>query len=190
MTWGVFPAREILQPTVVDPDAFLEWKSEAFALWRSHWAAIYDEDAPAADVLHEMIETYFLVNVVDHDYIGGDIFAVFEEALVILQARAAAGTGGVGARLAAEATAAAGAPSRPLPSVPSGGSTFATPAWALLPPGGGTLPTAAAAAAAASAGAVAAAGGAGGRFSGLGAAGFGPYAAGAGSAALGLAGRR
>ena len=30
VTWGVFPGREIMQPTVVDPDAFIAWKSEAY----------------------------------------------------------------------------------------------------------------------------------------------------------------
>ena len=33
MTWGVFPGQEIQQPTVVDAQAFLAWKDEAFALW-------------------------------------------------------------------------------------------------------------------------------------------------------------
>jgi hypothetical protein len=26
VTWGVFPGKEIIQPTVVDPVAFLSWK--------------------------------------------------------------------------------------------------------------------------------------------------------------------
>jgi hypothetical protein len=30
VTWGVFPGKEIAQPTVVDPEAFLAWKTEAF----------------------------------------------------------------------------------------------------------------------------------------------------------------
>ncbi|CAI5722244.1 unnamed protein product [Peronospora destructor] len=31
--WGVFPNKEILQPTIVDSSSFLVWKDEAFALW-------------------------------------------------------------------------------------------------------------------------------------------------------------
>ena len=27
VTWGVFPGREVLQPTVIDPDAFMVWKA-------------------------------------------------------------------------------------------------------------------------------------------------------------------
>lgn len=30
VSWGVFPNKEVLQPTVVDPHAFLAWKNEAF----------------------------------------------------------------------------------------------------------------------------------------------------------------
>lgn len=33
VTWGVFPRREIIQPTVVDPCSFRVWKDEAFQLW-------------------------------------------------------------------------------------------------------------------------------------------------------------
>lgn len=29
VTWGVFPAREVIQPTVVDPQSFLVWKARA-----------------------------------------------------------------------------------------------------------------------------------------------------------------
>lgn len=35
VTWGVFPGREIVQPTVVDPASFRTWKEEAFELWMS-----------------------------------------------------------------------------------------------------------------------------------------------------------
>jgi len=35
VTWGVFPGREILQPTVVDPISFRVWKDEAFRQWLS-----------------------------------------------------------------------------------------------------------------------------------------------------------
>ena len=35
MTWGVFPGREVLQPTVVDPISFRVWKDEAFRQWLS-----------------------------------------------------------------------------------------------------------------------------------------------------------
>lgn len=85
VTWGVFPDKEILQPTVMDPEAFRgAWRAEAFALWIVQWAVVYDEDSAAADLLHTIHDSYFLVNMVDNDFIGGDLFSVFENALKIL----------------------------------------------------------------------------------------------------------
>lgn len=45
VTWGVFKAKEIIQPTVVDHKAFLIWKQEAFASWLDHWGIIYGMDS-------------------------------------------------------------------------------------------------------------------------------------------------
>lgn len=50
VTWGVFPGREVLQPTVVDPHAFNIWKQEAFDLWIQEWARIYPADSPSYKV--------------------------------------------------------------------------------------------------------------------------------------------
>jgi len=141
----VFPAREILQPTVVDPDAFLEWKTEAFALWLTHWASVYDEDSASADLLHELHGSYFLVNVVDHDFVGGDIFAVFEEAAARVARKAAAASGGAAGTGAAATSAASGSSGAASGGVggtagssaagsSGAGGTNATPAWAVLPP--------------------------------------------------------
>lgn len=33
VTWGVFTGREILQPTVVDPESFEAWREEAFEVY-------------------------------------------------------------------------------------------------------------------------------------------------------------
>ena len=32
VTWGIFPGREIVQPTVVDPDSFMYWKVSSVSL--------------------------------------------------------------------------------------------------------------------------------------------------------------
>ena len=81
MTWGVFPQKEIIQPTVVDPESFPIWKDEAFELWKSEWQALYPEDSPSYELIDEIYDTYYLVNIVDNDFIGGDIFAPFERLL-------------------------------------------------------------------------------------------------------------
>ncbi|PHT57638.1 Methylenetetrahydrofolate reductase 1 [Capsicum baccatum] len=35
VTWGVFPAKEIVQPTIFYPASFMVWKDEAFEIWSS-----------------------------------------------------------------------------------------------------------------------------------------------------------
>ncbi|KAH1046971.1 hypothetical protein J1N35_037755 [Gossypium stocksii] len=77
VTWGVFPAKEIIQPTVVDPASFMVWKDEAFEIWSRAWAALYPEGDPSKKLLEEVQSSYYLVSLVDNDYIGSDVFAVF-----------------------------------------------------------------------------------------------------------------
>ena len=78
LTWGVFPNREILQPTIFDPTAFLVWAEEAFSLWTSLWLNLYDFDTPSFELIETIRDTYFLVAIIDNDYMassnggGGD----------------------------------------------------------------------------------------------------------------------
>jgi methylenetetrahydrofolate reductase (NADPH) len=77
VTWGVFKAKEVIQPTVVDHTAFLIWKQEAFASWLDQWAVIYGFDTPQFHFLNKCHDSFYLVNVVDNDYITGDLNKVF-----------------------------------------------------------------------------------------------------------------
>jgi len=80
VTWGVWPGSEIKQPTVVDPNVFVNiWKDEAFALWHSQWASLYEEDSVSRKVIDDIANTYYLVNIVDNNFIDSNIFAIFEE---------------------------------------------------------------------------------------------------------------
>lgn len=81
VTWGVFPGKEILQPTIVCRESFYVWRDEAFALWKSQWASIYDENSKAKQLIDEICNTYYLVNVVDNDFVKGDIFAIFDQVM-------------------------------------------------------------------------------------------------------------
>ncbi|CAN8061916.1 unnamed protein product [Agarophyton chilense] len=81
VTWGVFPDREIVQPTVVDPESFLVWKNEAFDVWTNVWADLYDENSSSRPILKELRDSLYLVNVIDNDFVGGDIFAIFKALL-------------------------------------------------------------------------------------------------------------
>lgn len=77
VTWGVFPGKEIIQPTVVDPESFHIWKDEAFEMWRD-WASVYDKESTSYHIIDIIYNSYFLVNLVDNDYINGNIFAPFD----------------------------------------------------------------------------------------------------------------
>lgn len=83
VTWGVFPDAEIVQPTVVDAQSFLAWKNEAFDVWTDVWAELYEEGDASRKVLGELKDSLYLVNVVDNDFVGGDIFKVFKDILPV-----------------------------------------------------------------------------------------------------------
>ena len=77
VTWGVFPGKEIMQPTVVDGASFAVWKDEAFALWKEQWATAYPADSPSRTVLESIRTSWWLVNVVDNDFVKGTWFCFF-----------------------------------------------------------------------------------------------------------------
>jgi methylenetetrahydrofolate reductase (NADPH) len=73
VTWGVFPGREIQQPTVFDAASFKAWKDEAFALWDMFLEVNTANDAQKQTV-NNIAESWFLVNVVDNNFLSGDLF--------------------------------------------------------------------------------------------------------------------
>ncbi|KAK9806544.1 hypothetical protein WJX73_009540 [Symbiochloris irregularis] len=79
VTWGVFPAKEVVQPTVVDPQSFTVWKDEAFQLWETEWGKLYEPESESHKVVTDIASTWFLVSVVDNDYVSGDLFKWFDE---------------------------------------------------------------------------------------------------------------
>jgi len=82
VTWGVFPGREIVQPTIVDPAAFNVWRNESYALWQEKWAKLYEPDSTARNVIENIAETYYLVNLVDNDYPKGNcLWTVLDDML-------------------------------------------------------------------------------------------------------------
>ena len=83
LTWGVFPNNEILQPTIFDPNTFLVWKNEAFQLWTSIWASIYDDESASNALIHSMHDSYFLVAIVDNDFLSTSlIWTLFREIII------------------------------------------------------------------------------------------------------------
>lgn len=77
VTWGIFPGREVIQPTVVDCETFLIWKEEAFEIWRREWGMLYPEGSPSRKLLEDFRKNYWLLNLVENDFQNGDIFSIF-----------------------------------------------------------------------------------------------------------------
>lgn len=67
VTWGVFPGKEIIQPTIVEAVSFMAWKDEAFELGQQ-WAKMYEPDSPSRKLISDIMDTSFLVNVVHNDF--------------------------------------------------------------------------------------------------------------------------
>ncbi|XP_077787158.1 methylenetetrahydrofolate reductase (NADPH)-like isoform X3 [Podarcis muralis] len=85
VTWGIFPGREIIQPTVVDPVSFMYWKDEAFALWIEQWAKLYEEESLSRMILQYMHDNYYLVNLVDNDFpLDSCLWQVLEDVHTLL----------------------------------------------------------------------------------------------------------
>jgi len=70
LTWGAFPNREILQPTIFDPSTFLVWAEEAFSLWTTMWQNLYDMDSDSYELIENVRDTYYLVAIIDNDFIS------------------------------------------------------------------------------------------------------------------------
>jgi len=80
VTWGVFPGREIVQPTIVDPVAFNQWRTEAFGLWTEQWGKLYEQDSTSRKIIDSIAESYYLVNLVDNDFPKGNcLWEVMED---------------------------------------------------------------------------------------------------------------
>lgn len=62
VTWGVFPGKEIVQPTIVEAISFLAWKDEAYRLG-DDWAKCYDSKSVSRALIEGIMDTWYLVNI-------------------------------------------------------------------------------------------------------------------------------
>lgn len=62
VTWGVFPGKEIVQPTIVESVSFLAWRDEAFRLG-TDWAHCFDSNTPSRALLEKIMSGWYLVNI-------------------------------------------------------------------------------------------------------------------------------
>jgi hypothetical protein len=78
VTWGVFPGKEIIQPTIVEAVSFIAWKDEAFELG-VQWASLYPEGSEPRKLIQQVMDTSYLVNIVANDFKDGmSIFEPFQ----------------------------------------------------------------------------------------------------------------
>lgn len=71
VTWGIFPGREVLQPTIVEKVSFLAWKEEFYRIieeWKLTLKGYNAHESVA--LLDSLTYDYVLVNIVDNDFIS------------------------------------------------------------------------------------------------------------------------
>ncbi|KAF8461472.1 methylenetetrahydrofolate reductase-domain-containing protein [Russula ochroleuca] len=66
VTWGVFPGKEVVQPTIVEAISFMAWKDEAYELGYQ-WAKIYEAGSPSRKLISGILDDAVLVNIVHND---------------------------------------------------------------------------------------------------------------------------
>jgi methylenetetrahydrofolate reductase (NADPH) len=68
VTWGVFPGKEIITPTIIEEVSFRAWSEEAFGIW-GEWAKVYAKGSETSRLLEKIKGDYWLVNIIHHDYV-------------------------------------------------------------------------------------------------------------------------
>lgn len=71
MTWGLFPGKEIAQPTIIDAESFKAWRDESFAIW-SEWELLFPKKSATRELMRGIGEERWLVTVIHHDYKKGE----------------------------------------------------------------------------------------------------------------------
>ncbi|KAK9426516.1 putative Methylenetetrahydrofolate reductase 2 [Seiridium unicorne] len=71
VTWGVFPGKEIITPTIIEEVSFRAWSEEAFGIF-AEWAKVYNKGTDSAKLLENTRRDSWLVNIIHHDYVDKD----------------------------------------------------------------------------------------------------------------------
>ena len=67
VTWGAFPGKEIVTPTIVEECSFRAWVEEAFGIW-TEWERCHPPESVTRRLLREEKEKCWLVNVICHSF--------------------------------------------------------------------------------------------------------------------------
>ncbi|KAI1468420.1 MTHFR-domain-containing protein [Daldinia caldariorum] len=71
VTWGVFPGKEIVTPTIIEEVSFRAWSEEAFGIFGA-WAQIYGKGSDTEKLLEKAKADSWLVNIIHHDFVDRD----------------------------------------------------------------------------------------------------------------------
>ncbi|KAI0898013.1 MTHFR-domain-containing protein [Annulohypoxylon nitens] len=71
VTWGVFPGKEIITPTIIEEVSFRAWSEEAFGIF-AEWAQVYGKGSESEKLLEKARADSWLVNIIHHDYVEKD----------------------------------------------------------------------------------------------------------------------
>ncbi|CAN8095828.1 unnamed protein product [Discula destructiva] len=71
VTWGVFPQKEIITPTIIEEVSFRAWGEEAFNIW-GEWSQVYGKHSVSEKLLGKLKGELWLVNIIHHDYLERD----------------------------------------------------------------------------------------------------------------------
>ncbi|KAK0719923.1 methylenetetrahydrofolate reductase-domain-containing protein [Lasiosphaeris hirsuta] len=71
VTWGVFPGKEIVTPTIIEEVSFRAWSEEAFGIW-GEWAKVYGKGSDSEKLLEAVRADSWLVNIIHHDFVEKD----------------------------------------------------------------------------------------------------------------------
>ncbi|KAI3335039.1 methylenetetrahydrofolate reductase 2 [Ustulina deusta] len=72
VTWGVFPGKEIVTPTIIEEVSFRAWAEEAFGIF-SEWAQVYGKGHESEKLLEAARADSWLVNIIHHDYMNKEV---------------------------------------------------------------------------------------------------------------------
>lgn len=68
VTWGAFPGKEIITPTIIEEVSFRAWAEEAFGIWEE-WGRVYERESESKKLIEGIREDYWLVNIIHHGYV-------------------------------------------------------------------------------------------------------------------------
>lgn len=71
VTWGVFPGKEIVTPTIIEEVSFRAWGEEAFGIW-GEWAQVYGRGSTSEKLLNGIKDDIWLVNIIHHEFVDRD----------------------------------------------------------------------------------------------------------------------